>query len=230
MLEGQPLLVRNPVIYTPSQTTLHHCFLRGRSTGLGRAAVFGDPTGDREAAARVVHPIGELLGTRPLLGRYVSKNRALRALKRCSLVHFQGHGKYVSTSGLDSSLLFPQNEELTAREILEAEVRNGSLIVLGACESAARFIREGDETNGLIPSFLQAGASSVIAALWRVHQESAATFMERFYGILKGSDPKSPYPLASALQQASLTVRDTWDTPYHWAAYTLTGDWRYGGE
>jgi len=78
----------------------------------------------------------------------------------------------------------------------------------------------GDERNGLVRGFLLAGAPAVLATLWTVDDETAATQMAAFYrGLGNGLRP------AAALRQAQLELRRAYPHPYHWAAFVLTGRW-----
>ena len=115
---------------------------------------------------------------------------------------------------------------LTAREIFGLSKLSAELVTLAACESAASVIAVGDEPLGLIPAFLYAGANSVLATLWRVHQTSAALTMRIFYEQL--TDRDTLLDKALSLRKAMLTVRSTpgFEAPYHWAPFVLHGSWR----
>ncbi len=71
---------------------------------------------------------------------------------------------------------------------------------------------------------MYAGASRVVASLWKVDDQATSQLMSRFYeGILKKS-----LPAAAALQQAQLAMSKTsrWQDPYFWAGFVLQGDWK----
>ena len=71
---------------------------------------------------------------------------------------------------------------------------------------------------------MYAGASSVVASLWKVDDESTAELMKQFYANLlqKGMTP------AAALREAqnNIRLRPGWTAPYYWAAFTLQGEYR----
>jgi CHAT domain-containing protein len=115
---------------------------------------------------------------------------------------------------------------ITAREVFDLPDLQADLVTLAACESAANVMAAGDEPLGLIPAFLYAGASSVLATLWKVSQTSAAQLMHIFYDSLANSNQF--VDKAQALRQAMLAVRDTpgFESPYHWAPFVLHGDWQ----
>jgi hypothetical protein len=71
---------------------------------------------------------------------------------------------------------------------------------------------------------MYAGASTVVASLWKVDDEATAELMKRFYtNMLQGG--MTP---AEALRAAQNSIRQEpqWSAPYYWAAFTLQGDYR----
>lgn len=227
-VDGQPLLQRNPVVYSPSLSILRHCLARRtpRTPGAGRrtVALFGDPGGDRGEAAELVAYLGQRFGARPRLRDEVTRAAFAEGVAGCDLVHFQGHARHDPDDPLDSRLLLAGGERFTARDVFGLRRLRAELVALGACESAASVIRTGDEPLGLIPAFLVAGAGAVLAALWPVHRASAAHVMRRFYDALADGQVDK----AEALRGALLAVREEpgFEAPYHWAPFALYGDWR----
>jgi hypothetical protein len=71
---------------------------------------------------------------------------------------------------------------------------------------------------------MYAGASSVVASLWKVDDEATSELMKRFYtNMLQGN--MTP---AAALQASQNSIRQEpqWNSPYYWAAFTIQGDYR----
>jgi tetratricopeptide (TPR) repeat protein len=60
------------------------------------------------------------------------------------------------------------------------------LAVLSACESGIPRLHRGGEMTGLPNAFILAGAKSVIASLWRVHDAATAVLMHHFYDVWEG--------------------------------------------
>jgi CHAT domain-containing protein/tetratricopeptide (TPR) repeat protein len=224
-IEGKPLLARNLIVYCPSLSVLRHCLAR-RKTRKEKptVALFGDPSGDRPEAAKLMLHLEQCFGTKPLIQEAVTREAFTTAISSCDSIHFQGHAVHKPHEPLESYLELADSH-LTAREIFNLPNLQAELVTLGACESAANVIETGDEPLGLIPAFLYAGTSSVLATLWRVNQTSAAETMRLFYNKLIETDPT--INKAQALRQAMLTVRDTpgFDSPYHWAPFVLYGNW-----
>jgi hypothetical protein len=225
-VDGDPLIVRNPVVYVPSLSVLRHCLSRRRErTPAPTVALFGDPSGDRPEAARLVAHLGERFGVTPFLQANVTRTAFCDAIAGRDLVHFQGHAKHDLREPLNSYLSLAEDEHLTARDIFGVADFRAELVTLAACESASSFIAAGDEPMGLIPAFLYAGAGSVLATLWKVEQTSAARTMQLFYDTVAETRTTDK---ARILRRAILAVRETpgFDTPYHWAPFVLHGDWQ----
>lgn len=101
---------------------------------------------------------------------------------------------------------------------------DADLVVLSACQSGLGPVVRGEGLVGLTRGFHYAGARRVLASLWNVDDSSTATLMGAFYRgmLVEGLTP------AAALRQAqrSLLSDPATRAPYHWAAFTLHGDWR----
>ena len=110
---------------------------------------------------------------------------------------------------------------LTVRDIIELKLR-AELVVLSGCETGVNLVKAGDELHGLMRGFLAAGASSVLAALWRTDDARSDEFMRTFHshwnsrasdGITKGQ----------ALRFAQRHMRDRNPHPAFWAPFVLVG-------
>jgi hypothetical protein len=71
---------------------------------------------------------------------------------------------------------------------------------------------------------MYAGASSVVASLWKVDDEATAELMKHFYTnmLQKGMRP------AEALRSAQNTLRQNpeWQAPHFWAGFILQGEFK----
>ena len=117
---------------------------------------------------------------------------------------------------------------LTALEVAALDLRGIQLAVLSACETGLGEESGGEGLLGLQRAFQAAGARTVISSLWRVPDEQTSVLMQRFYRniwIKKMSK-------IAALRDAQLFILQGNDVdreevpPEHWAAFTLSGDWR----
>lgn len=154
------------------------------------------------------------------------------ALSQYRIVHFATHGilndEYPELSGIVLSL-FDERGRLQEDGFLRLnDIYNLNLpvelVVLSACQTGLGKNIRGEGLIGLTRGFMYAGASRVVASLWKVDDEATAELMKRFYGsMLKGG--LSP---AAALRAAQLSMREQkrWRAPYFWAGFILQGEWK----
>lgn len=98
------------------------------------------------------------------------------------------------------------------------------LVVLSACQTGLGKEIKGEGLIGLTRGFMYAGAARVVASLWRVNDYATAELMKRFY---KGMLKENLRP-AAALRAAQIEMwkQKRFAAPYHWAAFTLQGEWK----
>jgi CHAT domain-containing protein/tetratricopeptide (TPR) repeat protein len=152
-------------------------------------------------------------------------------LAQYRIVHFATHGlldsRHPELSGLVLSLVDahgrPQNGFLQLQDIYNLNLA-ADLVVLSACETGLGKEVDGEGLVGLTRGFMYAGASRVMASLWRVDDEATAQLMKKFYEGLfqRGESP------AQALRKAQLWMQGQrqWKQPYYWAGFVLQGEWR----
>jgi CHAT domain-containing protein len=147
--------------------------------------------------------------------------RLRRALLTHDEVHMATHGLLNTTSPLFNSVLTAPQPSGTSRfslyELTSLKVRT-RLVVLSACQTDLGKLSSGDEVTGFTRMFLQAGADTVVASLWRVNDTSTAILMREFYKNLKAG--KLP---ADALRLSELEVRKTYPSPFYWAPFVVNG-------
>lgn len=152
-------------------------------------------------------------------------------LTQYSILHFATHGF------LDAKR--PENSGLVLSTIdSDGHARNGfvglhdiygmrapvDLVVLSACQTALGKDVRGEGLLSLTRGFMYAGASSVVASLWKVDDEATAELMKQFYTNLlqKGMPPAA----ALSAAQNSIRQRPEWRSPHYWAAFTIQGEYR----
>lgn len=150
-------------------------------------------------------------------------------LTQYAILHFATHGlldpKRPENSGLVLSTVSrdgrAQNGFVGLQDIyaLRAPV---DLVVLSACQTALGKDVRGEGLLGLTRGFLYAGASSVVASLWKVDDEATAELMKQFYTNMLQNGMTPAEALRAA--QNSIRHRPEWRSPYYWAAFTLQGD------
>jgi CHAT domain-containing protein len=166
------------------------------------------------------------------VGFEANKTRATSSeLKQYRIIHFATHGILDSEnpdlSGLVLSLFDksgePQDGFLRLNDIYNLELP-ADLVVLSACNTGLGKQIKGEGIIGLTRGFMYAGASRVMASLWKVDDEATAELIKYFYQemLLKKKSP------AEALRQAQIAMwrQNRWRSPYFWAAFILQGDYK----
>ena len=143
---------------------------------------------------------------------------------------------------------------LTAEEIGTQNLDGVQIVVLSACESGLGKQASGEGLLGLQRSFQSAGARTVAASLWPVDDAATKTLMVAFYTnlwekklsklealrqaqltMLREYDPKAgklrgpgaeqpvdPGKLAAANEVGGAKSL----SPFYWASFVLSGDWK----
>lgn len=212
--------------YSPSASALR--FLRAKESPVdGGALVLGDPATSLPrlpGAAQEATAVARILGTTAHLGADAREELLFDLHGKTDLVHLAAHGIYDPASPLFSRIVLAAGERrsgnLTVQDILSSVDLTGvNLVVLSACQSAIGARSGGDEVVGLTRALLYAGTPGVISTLWNIDDAASAGLMEEFYRRLVAD-----VPVAEALRQAQLTVKERYPDPKYWAAFTLSGD------
>jgi CHAT domain-containing protein len=193
---------------------------------------FGNPTGAELPSAEVeVEAIAQFFPeTEVLLGTQATK-AALSGQERLDkrIIHFATHGMLNATRPSESYILLaagetPGQERLTQGEVLDLPFKKVDLVTLSACQTAyGDKDPDGGEVTTLAEAFSSAGATSVLASLWSVADESTKEFMIQFYTQLAAGQSK-----AASLQSAQIALMKNpkFSHPLYWAPFVLMGDWR----
>jgi CHAT domain-containing protein len=197
----------------------------------------GDALEPLPSSRREVAQIAALYpGSAAYLAGDATEERVKQVAGRARYLHFATHGLLDERFPLDSGLVLTrtpgaadqgvENGLLQAWEIFDHLRLNADLVVLSACETALGAEMGGEGLVGLSRAFQYAGARSVLASLWSVADESTADLMHRFYRHLKAGLSKD---VALRRAQMELMSTDAAAHPFHWAAFTLSGDWKDRG-
>jgi CHAT domain-containing protein len=153
-------------------------------------------------------------------------------LSQYAILHFATHGlldpKRPEYSGILLSTVDDQGKEqegfVRLQDVysLRAPV---DLVVLSACRTGLGREIRGEGLVGLTRGFMYAGATTVVASLWKVDDEATAELMKVFYSEML-QNRKTP---DEALRIAQNTIRrkPEWSAPHYWAGFTLQGEYQY---
>ena len=152
-------------------------------------------------------------------------------LGRYRIVHIATHSVVNSShpelSGIVLSMVNEQGEEedglLQLHDIYSLKL-DAELVVLSACNTGLGKDVRGEGLVGLTRGFMYAGASSVVASLWKVDDSASAELMTHFYKAMFEED----LPPAAALRSAKETMwrQKHWRSPHYWSAFVLQGEYR----
>jgi CHAT domain-containing protein len=112
---------------------------------------------------------------------------------------------------------------LTGLEASLLQLQGTELVILSACQTGAGDVRIGEGVMSLRRAFTIAGAQSVLASHWRVSDEATSRLITEFLRHWRAGKPR-----VEALREAQLALLRSkeYSSPYFWAAFTLTGQWR----
>ncbi|MGI5423980.1 CHAT domain-containing protein [Streptomyces sp. CA-179760] len=203
--DGGALSDRNPVCFSPSASLMRLCLGdAGPPAAPASALLIADRTSEDVLvfASLETHAVTAHI---PDATTVSGKRELLRQLpaRPFDVLHLACHGEFRPGRHETSAVALGRDERLTAYDVVDLRLRVG-LVTIGACESGLGSLDLAEERFGLVRAFLQAGAKSVLATLWKVDDLSAAMLLDDFYARLSGGTPR-----ADALRQAQLALRRT---------------------
>ncbi len=185
-------------------------------------------------AARELTNLRDLAGGQGLvLSEFAATREQLlnTDLSQYAMLHLATHGfldpKRPEYSGLLLSTVNSQGKQIDGFVALQDiyQLRAPvNIVVLSACQTALGKDVRGEGLVGMTRGFMHAGASSVVASLWKVDDGATAELMKRFYSNLlqQGMSP------AEALRAAQNSIRQEpqWASPHYWGAFTIQGEYQ----
>jgi len=151
--------------------------------------------------------------------------------RHAPILHFATHAlmddRQPELSGLVFSQVNPDGTPRTDGFLQLQEIAGldleADLVVLSACHTALGQNLRGEGLVGLTRGFMYAGASGVVASLWKVDDAITAELMKHFYTNLlqHGMGPSAALRAA----QNEIRSRQEWSEPYYWAGFVFQGDY-----
>ncbi|MGH8081748.1 MAG: CHAT domain-containing protein, partial [Lysobacter sp.] len=232
-VDGKYLIERHPIAIAPSVSIAARLASRAPRTA-PQLLAFGNPLVSPAVAEPLPgaeREVGNLAALFPRPQVYLeaaaTKARFQTEAPKARIVHVAAHARADIADPLHSQILLADENGrqnfLEAREVLNLNLNNVSLVTLSACESGLGRVADGDEVLGFTRSFLSAGASALVASLWPVPDRDTERLMTTFY-----RDLRSGQDLQRAMQAGQLAVLERPDTshPFYWASFNLIGNWR----
>jgi CHAT domain-containing protein len=151
-----------------------------------------------------------------------------RSLKRAAtaqsgVLHIATHGSIdaqrprLSALAVTPETAAPDDASFDLLEILDLDLA-ARLVTLSACHTSRGRLLDGEGVLGPAQAFLEAGAATVVASLWRVEDAATARFMQAFYRRLLDTNMSA----AAALRSTQLEEQSR-GASYSWAAFGIYG-------
>ncbi|MDE3197016.1 MAG: CHAT domain-containing protein [Acidobacteriota bacterium] len=216
LFDGERYLIdRYAVACAPSAQVFRLCESLPASRHT-ESLVMGIPDAYAPSIAEETAAVSEVLGARPFTGPGATPRVLREHGARSRFVHIATHGIFRRDNPLFSSIQLGDSR-LSVLDLYRLHLK-ADLVTLSGCSTGLNAVVGGDEIMGLIRGVLFAGARSVLASLWDVHDESTTEFMRAFYRVAVGGAPP-----VEALRRAIAEVREKWPHPYYWAPFLLVG-------
>lgn len=134
------------------------------------------------------------------------------SMKCSGLVFAGGNTTWKKGKGFDGI----EDGILTADEISKLNLKNTSLVVLSACETALGDGNNVDGVFGLQRAFKKAGVQSIIMTLWEVDDIATKELMIAFYdNLVKGESKRTSF------NKAVDQIKAKYKSPEYWAGFVM---------
>ncbi len=185
----------------------------------------------RDEADAIVEIVGASEST-ALGGLAATRERALDAsISDYKIIHFATHGLIDEERPELSGIVLSQVDEtgqsrngVVRLQDIYAMNLAADAVVLSACSTGIGKEVKGEGLLSLNNAFLQTGAKSVVASLWKVDDYAARELMKNFYLEMTSGTVTT----AEALRRAQIKLRQNpqYQSPFYWAAFTVQGDFQ----
>jgi CHAT domain-containing protein len=155
-----------------------------------------------------------------LAGDDATQARIKRAARRpgYAVLHLATHGRLDPKNPHESHIVL-SGRDLRYGDIPTLDMPKTRLVVLSACDTAAKARGSGVEIAGLAYQFQRTNVQSVLATLWPVTDAETADFMKAFYAALAGG--ASEAAALSTAQRSFITAGGERAHPMYWAPFLL---------
>lgn len=205
-------------------------------SNMANITVLANPDGSLLGANKEAELITKLFGmsTTSLIQKPFSIALINQLSKKAEVLHLATHG-YLDSSDINSSYLVTgkkmvngksKQSKLLLKDIYDLDLASSKLVVLSSCDTGklGSLSNEPDDVVGSLASaFRVAGANTILASLWKAHDEATKIMMQSFYENLKLG-----YNKGESLRRAELKLKENpkYGHPLFWSLFSLIGDWR----
>ena len=167
--------------------------------------------------------IGNPKNLKTLLGPNASRNNFEKEAINSRIIYLFTHAE--ANKGGQPKVYF-QDKALSLSEIYALDL-SAELVVLSACETNLGKLEKGEGVMSLARGFAYAGASGLIASLWKVKNQQTASLFNSF-----NQNTEKGKPTSEALRTAKLDyleqTSDIHASPAYWTGFIFIGDdkWR----
>lgn len=252
---GEMLVDRFPIVSAANLTAVHRALTQPAQASDAMLTV-GDAKQNLPGARFEAQEVAQRFAGQALLGTAARESVVKTAMQDAGLLHFAVHGVRPNDAPAYLELAPDSGDDgrLNADELAAARIK-ANLVVLSVCDSARGKPDTGDEIVGVIDrAFLKAGARSVVASRWPVHDAASVLFMREFYKRLgakesvlrafhgaqlalrrKQARPEHLGPDAGTLDGSRVrgmravprrSMPTDFAHPYYWATFSLRGAWQ----
>jgi len=143
--------------------------------------------------------------------------------KRPTFLHIGAHGNFYPDTAMESAILLSAGNGVpqvwNARAMATVDMTNIDLITLSSCETGLTDPKIERDVFGIARALFFAGADTIVAPLWMVHDQATSQFMQAFYRSYSGGTPTT---LSLQVAQKAL-LEGEYSHPYYWSAFVLMG-------
>jgi CHAT domain-containing protein len=208
------------VSYSPSATVLEGLD-QPDSLATGKLLAVADP--GLSAAIDEANAIGKLYPNRSKVVTAATKADLMSVVGDYKVVHLSMHGEFNQRDPLLSYLQFkpspPDDGRLTAAEMFGLDLSKNAVTVLSACETGRVTAGHSNEVEGIVRALLYAGAGTLVLSAWKVDAAATNLWMQTFYR----EGQRKPPAEAARLALIAVKSRASYNHPYFWAPFLLTG-------
>lgn len=222
--DGRALVQASTPIMASSLTTLR--ITTEQWAGLGSRQLL--TAASEGAPARNLAPLrGTLVEVQQIAQRYsapvvlegkaVTRDALLRRLSRADVFHFAGHALSGGRRDAEGLAVFGDSDLVTPDDIIAAHPPRGMVAILSGCETGLGSLANGEGAASLSRAFTAAGASAVVASLWRISDADVPHLLVDLHSQMTEGVP--PPAALAAVQRNAIARHESAAT---WGAFQIT--------